>query len=253
MLLEHTSGLPRYIFNPAVSEAVNRDRDKVWTNEERLSMAFEMEALHEAGESWGYSDTNYILIGMLIEKITGENYYELVRKRVLDPLDLKHTYPLVSRNIINASNAYSTKENLFKTPTVLFENDLYYFNPQLEWTGGGFYCTTEDLAKWAKHFYTSAAFSEESLNYIITPNKNAEKIGEGVAYGAGSFILETRYGIAYAHSGTMAGFKSIFAYFPDLDVAVALQTNCDYAQRKIKLINYLEEIFDSIEFKNNGK
>ena len=101
MLLQHTSGLPRYVMKPEIWNAINEEPDKVWTYKERMSYIFNDEPLHEAGKGWGYSDSGYILLGMLIEKITGQYYYDVVFERILDRLNLKDTYPSVKRNIYN--------------------------------------------------------------------------------------------------------------------------------------------------------
>ncbi len=78
MLLQHTSGLPRYVMKPEIWSTLKEDPDKVWTYKERMSYIFNDEPVHEAGKGWGYSDTGYILLGMLIERITGKNYYDVV-------------------------------------------------------------------------------------------------------------------------------------------------------------------------------
>jgi CubicO group peptidase (beta-lactamase class C family) len=73
MLLNHTSGLVRYEFDPRVAEAITSDRDKVWTGEERLSYLLDTEAPFAAGEDWTYSDTNYIVLAMILPGATRRN------------------------------------------------------------------------------------------------------------------------------------------------------------------------------------
>jgi D-alanyl-D-alanine carboxypeptidase len=63
----------------------------------------------------------------------------------------------------------------------------------------------------------------------------------------GSFIYETSKGIAYGHTGFIPGFNSIFSYFPEQGMAIALQTNCDYAQKKMGLIEYVEKLFPHLQ------
>ena len=58
----------------------------------------------------------------------------------------------------------------------------------------------------------------------------------------GSFIYHTKQGNAFGHSGFMPGYNSIFAYYPKEKIAIALQTNCDYAGTKIQLTEYLEKL-----------
>lgn len=77
---------------------------------------------------------------------------------------------------------------------------------------------------------------------IIYSTTNGTDIDKNLSYGMGSFIYQTNVGTAYGHTGTMPGFNSIMAYFPDRKIAIALQINCDYASHKMALINYVETI-----------
>ncbi len=240
MLLQHTSGLPRWVLQIEVWETLHADPDKVWSYEDRLSYIFDQEPVHAAGKGWAYSDTNYILIGMLIEKITGQYYYDLVRTKILQPFQLNHTFPSEGRTIPNLSMAYSRLPEAFKIPNKVVVDGKYILNPQVEWTGGGMASTTTDLAKWAKLYYEAALFSKTLLTKMTTINPKGQKVDGGHAYGMGSFIYHTNNGDVFGHSGFMPGYNSIFAYYPKEKIAVALQINCDYAGTKLPLTDYLD-------------
>ncbi|NOU61071.1 serine hydrolase domain-containing protein [Marinifilum caeruleilacunae] len=241
MLLQHTSGLPRYIENEQVWISMSKNPDKVWSYKDRLSHAFEMDAVHKAGEGWAYSDTNYLLIGMLIEKVTKMDFYEVANARILAPLDFEETYASLRRDIPRLPNGYSGLDDFFHMPKQMVADGKYAFNPQMEWTGGGFASTTSDLAKWAKLYYEALPFSDETLEMIITPNPNGV-LSEYDSYGMGSFIFKTSHGKAYGHSGFVPGFRSIFVYFPDHKIAAAFQTNCDTHKGKMTLLHCVDEI-----------
>ena len=72
MLLKHTTGIPRWVMKPEVWQVLHENPGKVWTYEDRFSFVFDEAPVHPAGDGWGYSDTNYLLIGMLIEKLSGK-------------------------------------------------------------------------------------------------------------------------------------------------------------------------------------
>ncbi len=243
MLLQHTTGLPRYIENQAVWDTLKASPDKIWTYEDRLSNIYDSEPVHEADKGWAYSDTNYILLGMLIEKITGSYYYDEVENRILKPYGLTYTYPAITREINNLPTGYSDLGDFFRMPGVVVVDGKYAFNPQMEWTGGGMVSTTSDLAKWSKLYFEGELFSPELLTKITTPNSNGIEIDKGLSYGTGSFIYNTKFGKAYGHTGFVPGFVSIFAYYPDKRIAVALQVNCDYAKKKMELTEYLDWVF----------
>lgn len=243
MLLQHTSGLPRYVMKPQIWDTLSKNPDKIWTYEDRLSVIFDDKPEHKAGKGWSYSDTNYILLGMLIEKITGTSYYEGLKSKILIPENLNHTYAANTRTIKNLPIGYSRLPEIFKMPDKVVVNGVYAFNPQMEWTGGGIASTTSDLAKWAKIYYEGKLFSDTLLKKMITPNKNAITIEDGLAYGMGSFIYTTKHGNVYGHTGFVPGFVSIFAYYPEQKIAMAMQINCDFAKEKMSLIDYLDEIY----------
>jgi D-alanyl-D-alanine carboxypeptidase len=248
MLLQHTSGLPRYVIGTSIWDTLAVHPDKVWSYEERLSFVFDAEAVHPAGEGWAYSDTGYLLIGMLIEKLTGNNYYDEVQKRLLDPSNLTETYGALRRDLPNIPVGYSRLPEEFRMPEEVVQNGKYVFNPQLEWTGGGFASSTPDLARWAVIYFQGKMFSDSLLKRIITPNKNGVNIDKGLSYGMGSFIYEHKGDIAYGHTGFIPGFNSIFTYFPEYELAIAVQTNCDYSKQKMKagLAGYVDRILEEL-------
>ena len=88
----------------------------IWTPEDRLKYVFDDQPLHPAGKGWGYSDTNYIILGMIIEKIMGTTYYDLLHKRILEPLDLKNTIPATQRELEGLSSGYSGYGEILGTP-----------------------------------------------------------------------------------------------------------------------------------------
>jgi len=247
MLLQHTSGLPRYVMKMEVWEALHNDPDKIWTYKDRMSYIFGDEPVHPAGKGWAYSDTNYILIGMLIEKILGEYYYDSITSKILKPKNLKNTFPADKRTIPNLAVGYSQLPPEFKIPNKVVTNGKYVFNPQIEWTGGGMTSTTADLARWAKIYYEGEFFSDELLKKVVTISPNSKKAVNEDSYGMGSFIYSLGNGTAYGHSGFMPGYNSIFAYFPKEKIAIALQSNCDYASQKMPLKSYLNELIPLVK------
>jgi D-alanyl-D-alanine carboxypeptidase len=116
----------------------------------------------------------------------------------------------------------------------------------MEWTGGGMASTTSDLARWAKYYYEGDLFSKKMLAQVTSINSNGNKVMGNNSYGMGSFIYHLKQGDAYGHSGFMPGYNSIFAYFPKEKIAVALQSNCDYAGNNMPLEKYVEELMSLV-------
>lgn len=245
-LLSHTSGLPRWVMDQNVWKQANEEPNKVWTYEDRMSFIFDADAVHAAGESWAYSDTNYLFLGMLVEKLFDRPYYDIIKSDVLIPLGLANTIPSDQRHIDNLTQAYSELPETFYIPNEVIGIDGYAFNPQLEWTGGGIASTTSDLVKWCHEYYTGNLISDEFKQQIVTVGKQGEKCFGDHSYGMGSFVYNTKFGIAYGHTGFMPGFNSIMIYYPDDKISIAVQANCDYASKDMSLVNYSERILSAV-------
>ena len=252
MLLQHTSGLPRYVLKPEVWNALHENPDKVWTYKDRLEVIFGSKAVHKAGKGWAYSDTNYILLGMLIEKIIGDNYYDILQERILKPHKFANTIPATKRKVKNLACGYSKLPPGFHVPNRTINDGKYVFNPQFEWTGGGIISTTRELALWAKKYYEGTFFSEKILKKIKTINKNGNKVHGSKSYGTASFIRDTDFGKSYGHGGFVPGYQSNMQYYQKHKTSIAIQINCDYAAAKMPLEKYISIIADLI-FVNKEK
>ena len=90
-LMNHTSGLVRYEFNERFTADLTASPDRVWKPQELVAYILGTQPPFAAGQGWDYSDTNYIVLGMIMEKVTGRKYYDLVRDRVLRPARLQST------------------------------------------------------------------------------------------------------------------------------------------------------------------
>ena len=85
MLMNHTSGLVRYEFKEQFTKDLTANPDRVWKPEELIAYILDTQPPFAAGKGWDYSDTNYIVLGMIIEKVTGTSYYDLAKARLLNP------------------------------------------------------------------------------------------------------------------------------------------------------------------------
>ncbi len=224
MLMNHTSGLVRYEFKDEFTKDLTANVDKVWKPEELIAYIFDTKAPFEAGKGWDYSDTNYIVLGMIIEKVTGKRYYDLVRKRILQPLKLRNTVPSDSRTIIGLAQGYAGEGNPFGGTDAMIVGGKFAINPQFEWTGGGMASTTEDLARWAKAMYEGRAFDAGMLPEMLTGTP-APMLGKEAKYGLGVIIRPTAFGTSYGHSGFFPGYITEMIYFPEHKIALAIQVN----------------------------
>jgi len=146
--MNHTSGIMRYEFKDAFTKDLSNNPDKVWKPEELIAYVLDENPVFKAGEGWEYSDTNYIVLAIIIEQVTGKKYYDLVTERILRPLHLTQTLPSNKRKLKGLVQGYAGKDNPFGGRSeVIAEDGEFIINPQFEWTGGGIYSSSLDLAK----------------------------------------------------------------------------------------------------------
>ena len=166
-LMNHTSGLVRYEFKDQFTKDLTANPDKVWKPEELLAYLFDEKAAFAAGKGWDYSDTNYIVLGMIIERVSGKKFYDEARRRILKPLKLERTFPQDKREIKNLIQGYAGEKNPFGGTDAMIKDGKFAINPQFEWTGGGMVSNAEDLARWAKLMYEGSAFDISLLPQML--------------------------------------------------------------------------------------
>jgi D-alanyl-D-alanine carboxypeptidase len=197
---------------------------KRWTPEERLSYVLGLAPPFAAGQGWEYSDTNYIVLGMIIERLTGRPYDAELRRRILEPLGLRNTVPADDPRVPGLVQGYAGPNNPFGGHDAMLGADgRMTINPQMEWTGGGIASTAEDLARWGKLLYEGQAFDAALLPRML--DAVPARLGPNVRYGLGVIVRETPLGPSWGHSGFFPGYLTEMMYFPDLKVAVAVQVN----------------------------
>ncbi|HEY7402230.1 MAG TPA: serine hydrolase domain-containing protein [Candidatus Angelobacter sp.] len=224
-MLNHTSGIPEHAESPEFTAALRKDPDKNWTPLELLSFTFDKPAKFPAGQGWSYADTNFILAGYIVEKITRRPLYDQVREQILRPLKLNDTIPSTSRSLPGLVQGYSMPNSPFGFSGPTIHDGKFVINPQAEWTGGGFLSTSTDLARWAWLLYQGKAF-DPSILPVMEAGVPA-RTGKGDEYGLGVQIRHTQFGITYGHGGWFPGYISEMEYFPDKHVAMAIQFNTD--------------------------
>ena len=223
-LMNHTSGLVRYEFKEQFTKDLTANPEKVWKPAELVAYLLDEKPPFEAGKGWDYSDTNYIVLGMIIEKVTGKKFYDEATRRLLKPLRLSDTIPQDGPRLKGVVQGYAGPNNPFGGTDAMIVNGKFVVNPQFEWTGGGYASTTQDLARWVKMIYEGKAFSADLLPQVVD-GVAAPMLGRETKYGLGAIIRKTQVGTSYGHSGFFPGYMTDMAYFPDQKIAVAVQVN----------------------------
>ncbi|MDG4812537.1 serine hydrolase [Hydrogenovibrio sp. 3SP14C1] len=230
-LLTHSSGLPDHVNSTAFINTVRnhwQEKENSFPPERLIDFILDQPALFPAGKGWAYSDTGYILIGLIIQQVTGIDYYDQIQKRFLTPLNLKFTSPANHRKLPGLAAGYTSPHNVFGFPVKsTTEPGVMAWNPAMEWTGGGLITTAQDLSHWGAALFKGQAMSgnylPQLLNAVPIQTKNNNK-----GYGAGVTIRETsNFGEIYGHAGWIPGYISSLRYYPKYKVAIAFQINTD--------------------------
>lgn len=235
-LLTHSSGLRDHVYEPAFAEAVAkkwREPGNPFPPEALVEFVLDQKPLFAPGEGLAYTDTGYILLGLVIEKAAGRTFYEEAQQRFLSPLNLDRTAPSDRRELANLAAGYTAADNPLGLPAKsTVAPGVMAWHPAIEWTGGGFVSNPRDLATWAKALYEGRAmpgpYRDELFRSVPVTGFFVSLITGPIRYGAGVAIYEkTALGPMYGHGGGIPGYSSSMRYYPDHRFAVAFQVNTD--------------------------
>ncbi len=226
-LMTHTSGLVRYEMNPKFTADLRAQPDKAWSPEEEVAYLLDSTPPFAAGQGWDYSDTNYIVLGMIMEQITGTKAYDEIRTRFLTPLRLSGIVPQTSRQIPGLVNGYAGANDPLGLPDEMMVSGRLAISPQFEWAGGGFATRAADLARWGHALYaaTGGPITETMRNLMVNAAVPA-RLGPQTMYGLGVIVRpRTPVGPVWGHSGFFPGYQSELVYAVDQGITVAVQIN----------------------------
>ncbi|UCD74971.1 MAG: beta-lactamase family protein [Phycisphaerales bacterium] len=225
MLLNHTSGIPRYVMLEDFVEAMIENPNRRWEPAELLAFVFDHEPLFTVGEGWSYADTNFIVLGAIIEKVTGDSCYNQIYRRILRPHGLWDIVPTTSRDVLGLAGGYIDPDgNLFQLEEEnVVKGGRFVFNPQFEWGGGGFASTPGELARWAKLLYAGDVLSAKMRKEMR--NSVEAQLGPGSRYGLGMMERPSEVGTVIGHGGYFPGYLTNMSYYVEHDLALAIQIN----------------------------
>jgi D-alanyl-D-alanine carboxypeptidase len=211
MLLNHTSG----IYNYTEISSFTKDLQKVWTPRELVEFATMEPPYFAPGSDFHYSNTNYVLLGMIAEAAGGAKVGALVRARALDKAGLTHTF------FDGEETVTGTMARGFSSTGRDVTNAVHPSGP---WAAGAMVASPADLADWVAALYGSSRVLGDNERAALTADAQGGYglgvVVEGPAGNAGSSL---------GHGGAINGFYTDAFYYPDHDTAVAAIVNEDGA------------------------
>lgn len=205
-LLTHTAGIPNFTNFPDY-----RKLEPFPTNAKELVDRFKDKPLEfQPGEKWNYSNSGYVLLGYLIEKITGGSYAKFVTDNIFTPLGMKDSgYDSNTTVILRRASGYVHGPNGFE--------NAGFVHMSIPFSAGALYSTTEDLLKWEQGFFGGKLLSAASLEKMTTPFKNDYAFGLQVETKAGHKLID--------HNGGIEGFNTELEYYPEDKLVIAALAN----------------------------
>jgi D-alanyl-D-alanine carboxypeptidase len=225
MLLDHTSGI-RDLFDDSVFKYLDADHSKRWTADQILALA--TGPYFSPGTKYRYSTTNYVLLGQVVETVTGKKLVELVRSEFLQPLGLSHTF-LQWEEDPGGSVAHGYWGNS-SDPTDLSVGQVlipYASEATASGAGGAIVSTASDIARWGAALYSGGVLDPAYLASLVDTTATS-RFKPRVLYGLGVEALSVNGHQAWGHSGHLDGFKAEMVYVPDSGVTAVLLTNADW-------------------------
>ena len=218
-LLQHTSGLPNY--TGAIVEDMSALRDTYLSPRDLVDLAFTLPVSFAPGERWEYSNTNYVLAGLIIEKVTGRPIGPEITDRIIDPLGLTETsFPGLGDTSIPGPHATGYYAGLGEDL-----EDYTKLDPSWGWAAGQMISSPSDLNRFMRALIDGDVISDVSLEEMQS-TVPAEDPWTGAEYGLGlmSYPLSCG-GLAWGHGGDIPGYETRNAVVPDGDaVTIAVTT-----------------------------
>lgn len=239
-LAQMTSGYVDYVSTPELAAEQYANPFRTWTPEELIAIGTKRPLLYEPGTNWNYSHTNYVILGLALEKITGKNVSALLQEKVLGPLGLNNTTdpgtPAITEPALHAYTS-ERRESLRIPAGTSFYEDSTYWNPSWTITHGAIQTTNiDDLNTSAVGIGAGKLLSPESYQKMVTK----DLIGKTTTLpGCTSCFPQVpgyTYGLGIVSSGNwvlqnplFAGYAGAFGYLPSEKVAIAVAVTFDQA------------------------
>jgi CubicO group peptidase (beta-lactamase class C family) len=250
-LLNHTSGIMDLTDIHPFFEQIREDA----TPQQLLEPVYREQLLFHAGTQWRYSNSNYFLLGLIIERISGKKLQDFLRENIFQPLGMTATRMNDATDVIpyRVSGYNWIGEDAEKMPAMIsgyhgIKNVLQnaiYISPTRLWAAGGIVSTINDLIKWDSSLRNNVLLKKESYLQMVMPGKLSS--GTETNYGFGNELFEIHGHKIAGHQGGGMAFNTAFLQFLNDDVTVIVlcnQTTCPSKQMAVHIASFLIDDLD---------
>jgi D-alanyl-D-alanine carboxypeptidase len=212
MLLQHTSGLYNYTDDARLQESFLQEPTTKYSPEDLVAGAMKHPPLFEPGSRWSYSNTNYLLVGMILQRTTGQSPDRLLQERIVHPLGLRNTY-LVTHLATNTGPGYAhgylaTVTGPDSAPKIHY-TDVSGWSLSWAWTAGAVVSTAPDLSRFISALLGGELLPAPQLaDMLRTVPLEGVDDADTAGYGLGILRMDTPCGTVWGHTGGTLGHSS---------------------------------------------
>lgn len=227
-LLDHTSGLRDFFLAPKIDAALQGDPGRRWEADDAL--AYVGKPYFKPGRSWHYSNTNYLLLGLLAEHVGRAPLGDQLRDRFLEPLGLDHTWYQPTETP-RGELAHAYRMPLARPDPTAIDlsdgSDMAPFTSVVTAAGGagGMASSAADLVHWADALYTGDVLPPDLVRAMLGDATTTASLGPGVRYGLGVQLGDLYGHRTIGHAGRLLGARSVVRWLPDDGLTIAVLTN----------------------------
>jgi D-alanyl-D-alanine carboxypeptidase len=222
-LLSHTSGIPDYSMTPGLSKQLMDNRQRRWSTSDVYDLIADVKPDFAAGTGYQYSNTNYVVLGDVIEKVTGATWAQEVRRRVIDPLRLEDThipgFEAAGGDVIpgyfDADNDGDVEDAGAGRPWPSLETS--------EASAGAIVSTAPDLLTFGRALFGGKVLSKATLQQMVAELPHHPRNSN---YGLGVETVRPDYRTTiWGHGGLLPGYRSVLWYVPTQDAVIVVLAN----------------------------
>jgi D-alanyl-D-alanine carboxypeptidase len=226
-LLSHTSGIHDLFTSPGMSDDILANPSRIWTPQEVLARIGK--PYFAPGKGYYYSNTNYVLLGLVVEKATHKNLAALVREEFLTPLGLSHTFVQTEERTLGVV-AHGYNGSAAKSVDLSIGQTMVPFTSEV--TACSSACaivsSAQDLARWASALYGGGVLDGAEMASMLDTTA-ALPYPSFIPRGLGAEVISLGGRIAWGHRGHLDGFDGSMMYMPESGLTIVVQTNAEWA------------------------
>jgi len=226
-LLSHTSGIHDLFTSPGMSDDILADTSRIWTPQEVLARIGK--PYFAPGKGYYYSNTNYVLLGLVVEKATGKSLATLIRQEFLTPLGLSHTF-LQTEEKTAGVVAHGYNGSAAKPVDLSVGQAMVPFTSEVTACSSAcaIVANAEDLARWASALYGGGVLDAADMASMLDTTA-ALPYPSLVPRGLGAEVISIGGRVAWGHRGHLDGFDDSMMYMPESGLTIVVQANAEWA------------------------